>query len=427
MTELDRDDIQGVVLHGYRMPLARYLFVRFDSAAAGRRWLAAMIDPVTTAAEWAVRPPWCANLALTHPGLVALDLPAEHLAGFPGAFRAGMAERARSNCLGDPDADLPGRWEPTPPFATRGVHALLMVWADRADELAGRLVELGRLAAEAGGVTTVGEQDLQAIDGDREHFGFRDGISQPAIAGDGSDDPDPIAAGEFLLGHPDELGLVRTLGRTRLGDNGTFAVYRKLRQDVGAFRAVLDAGGGERLAAKLMGRWPSGAPLTDADPAVDPGPPDEPARLNAFDHRADEIGYVCPRGAHIRRARPRDGDRVVRRRRLIRRGMPYGPPLPPGAPDDGVDRGLVGLFLNADIERQYEFVQRRWLNEASFDGLSNETDPIAGDAGRDFTWPRRPLPRRRTGLPRFVTVRGGEYFFVPGLAGLRSLSRGGAA
>ena len=107
--------------------------------------------------------------------------------------------------------------------------------------------------------------------------------------------------------------------------------------------------------------------------------------------------------------------------------MPYGPSLPPGAPDDGADRGLIGLFLNADIERQYEFVQRRWLNETSFDGLSNESDPILGNAGRDFTWPRRPLPRRRTGLPRFVTVRGGEYFFVPGMAGLRLLSQGGAA
>ena len=150
-----------------------------------------------------------------------------------------MAERARANCLGDPDADLPGSWEPQPPFAARGVHAMLMVWADHPDELAGRLVEFHRLAAEAGGVTTVGEQDLQAIDDDREHFGFRDGISQPAIAGDGGDDPDPIAAGEFLLGHPDELGLTPTLTPAELGHNGTFAVYRKLRQDVVAFRAVL--------------------------------------------------------------------------------------------------------------------------------------------------------------------------------------------
>ena len=135
-----------------------------------------------------------------------------------------------------------------------------------------------------------------------------------------------------------------------------------------------------------------------------------------------QSAYRCPRGAHVRRARPRDGSPTVRRRRLIRRGMPYGQPLPDAAGDDGVDRGLVGIFLNADIERQYEFVQRQWLNAPSFDGLWNAADPILGPAGRDFTWQRRPVPRRRVGLPRFVTVRGGEYFFVPGISALQFLS-----
>jgi len=102
--------------------------------------------------------------------------------------------------------------------------------------------------------------------------------------------------------------------------------------------------------------------------------------------------------------------------------MPYGQPLPDAAGDDGVGRGLVGIFLNADIERQYEFVQRQWLNAPSFDGLWNAPDPILGPAGRDFTWQKRPVPRRRVGLPRFVTVRGGEYFFVPGISALQILS-----
>jgi Dyp-type peroxidase family len=280
-------------------------------------------------------------------------------------------------------------------------------------------------------VTLVGSQPAAALGGgDREHFGFRDGISQPVIVGGGSADSGtegepPIAPGEFLLGHPDELGHTPTLAPAVLGRNGTYAVYRKLRQDVAGFRAFLAAGDAEHLAAKLMGRWRSGAPLRQGIGADNTELVADPRRINDFDYLTDPVGYACPRGAHVRRARPRDGAVTTRRRRLIRRGMTYGPALPDGAPHDGIDRGLIGVFLNANIERQYEFVQRRWLNGASFDGLSGETDPITGPADRVFTWQRRPVPRRHIDLPRFVTVRGGEYFFVPGMTGLQFLSEGG--
>jgi Dyp-type peroxidase family len=425
MTELDRHDIQGLVLRGYGMPLATYLFYRFDTAAAARRWLASMIDPMTTAAEWEATPAWCANLALTYPGLRALELPAELLAGFPEAFRQGMAARSGRK-LADAGDDHPEHWEAIPPFATGGVHAMVMVWARSQAELDARLVEFGAQAEQAGGITLVGFQPLATLEG-REHFGFADPISQPAIAGDrsvdvGSDGQAPIAAGEFLLGHADELGRTTTLVPEVLGRNGTYAVYRKLHQDVAGFRAFLGPDDAEQLAAKLMGRWRSGAPLAVATRADDPDLTADRSRADAFDYTEDPVGYICPRGAHVRRARPRDGSPTVRRRRLIRRGMPYGQPLPDAAGDDGLDRGLVGIFLNADIERQYEFVQREWLNAPSFDGLWNETDPILGPAGRDFTWQRRPVPRRCAGLPRFVTVRGGEYFFVPSISALRFLS-----
>jgi Dyp-type peroxidase family len=427
MTELDRHDIQGLVLRGYRMPLAAYLFYRFDTAAAARRWLVSMIDPVTTAAEWEATPAWCANLALTYPGLRALDLSAELLAGFPEAFRQGMAARSVTK-LGDAADDRPEHWEAAPPFAARGVHAMLMVWAQSQAELDARLAEFGAQADEAGGITLVGFQPVAALGGSgREHFGYRDPISQPAIAGDrsadiGSDGEERIAAGEFVLGYPDELGRTPTLAPEVLGRNSTYAVYRKMHQDVAAFRAFLGSDDAEQLAAKLMGRWRSGAPLALPAGADDPSLTADGLRANAFDYTEDPVGYICPRGAHVRRARPRDGSPTVRRRRLIRRGMPYGQPLPDAAGDDGVDRGLVGIFLNADIERQYEFVQRQWLNAPSFAGLWNAPDPILGPAGRDFTWQRRPVPRRRVGLPRFVTVRGGEYFFVPGISALQFLS-----
>ncbi len=209
-----------------------------------------------------------------------------------------------------------------------------------------------------------------------------------------------------------------------LGRNGTYAVYRKLAQDVVAFRRFVREEGRadpDLLAAKMMGRWPSGAPLVLAGQADDPDLAADPRRNNDFDYVGDRLGYRCPRGAHVRRAHPRKDPLTERRHLLIRRGLPYGRALADGAPEDGADRGLVGVFLNASIERQYEFVQRVWINSPRFDDLQNDPDPITGPGGGDFSWQGRP-PRRLRGLPRFVTVRGGEYFFVPSITAMRFLS-----
>ena len=433
-TALDRGDIQGFVLRGYRMPYAAYLFHRFPGARAARAWLAGLLDPVTTAVEWDAAPAWCANVGLTHPGLEALGLPADSLVSFPEDFRQGMAARA-ATALGDVGEDLPDHWEPVPPFAIRGVHAMLMLSAHDEGEL-DRQVQRFQEHAAACGLEAVGSVRAAALGGDRaerEHFGFRDGISQPVVVGSGLEDDGPpgrlpVAPGEFVLGHPDEQGAVRMPSPEVLGRNGTYAVYRKLAQDVPAWRRFLrertDGGRGdpELLAAKMMGRWPSGAPLALAAAADDPGLAADRRRNNAFDYADDPLGYRCPRGAHVRRAHPRTGSVSERRHLLLRRGLPYGRALPDGAPDDGSDRGLVGVFLNASIERQYEFVQREWINAPRFDGLRNDPDPVAGPGGGDFTWQGRPLPRRFQRLPRFVTVRGGEYFFIPGIAALRFLS-----
>jgi Dyp-type peroxidase family len=422
---LDRHDIQGLVVRGYRLPRAAYLFFRFTAAAPARAWLGATADPLTTAAEWDEKPGWCLNLGLTHPGLAALGLPSASLASFPDAFREGMAARAAVG-LGDPEDDLPAHWEAVPPFATRGVHAVLLVSAHE-EELDARVNAVAQVAA-AHGLQPVGEQRAAALDGgDREHFGYRDGISQPTLRGSGLDDaqhadPAAVAPGEFVLGYPDELGNRTSLTPEVLGRNGTYGVYRKLRQHVGAFRDwVGGRSDGDLLAAKLMGRWPSGAPVALAATADDPVLAEDAAAVNRFDYESDRYGFACPRGAHIRRARPRGGNPADRGRLLLRRGLPYGDALPDGAPDQG-ERGLVGFFLNASIERQFEFVQRKWINWGQFDGLDGEADPITGPAGRDFTWQRSIVPRRFADLPRFVTVRGGEYFFIPGIAAVRYLA-----
>jgi deferrochelatase/peroxidase EfeB len=202
---------------------------------------------------------------------------------------------------------------------------------------------------------------------------------------------------------------------------------------VAAFRRYLrenarDAGDEELLAAKMMGRWRSGAPLALCPMHDDAAVGADPARNNAFLFKADDaIGYRTPPGSHIRRMNPRDADisGVARIHRMIRRGTAYGPPLPEGATeDDGVDRGLMFAFVGAHLGRQFEFVQSEWMNDGAFFGGGDQRDPVAGSADGEgsFDAPRRPLRRRLNGLPRFVVTRGGEYAFLPGLRALRWLS-----
>lgn len=427
---LDREDIQGLVLKGYRMPHAAYVFYRFTDGHRARSWLGDMVEPVTTAVEWDEKPAWCANVGLTYPGLEALELPAPSLASFPDDFRQGMAARAASR-LGDVDRDLPEHWDASPPFATRGVHAMVLISARNTQDLDERVTAF-EAAAAARGLERVGFQGAAALgpdhSSDREHFGFRDGISQPTLRGSGLEEKEhagrlAVAPGEFVLGYRDELGNRPMPSPAPLGRNGTYGVYRKLQQHVAAFRDfVRSRDDADLLAAKLLGRWPSGAPVALATERDDPELGADPQRNNQFGYTDDRLGFACPRGAHIRRARARDDSAGSRRRLLLRRGLTYGEELPEGAPDDGRDRGLVGLFLNASIERQFEFVQRKWLNAGEFDGLSGEPDPITGPGGGSFTWPRPTGPRRYAGLPRFVTARGGDYFFLPSITAMRFLS-----
>ena len=213
----------------------------------------------------------------------------------------------------------------------------------------------------------------------REHFGFLDGFSQPAI--EGSYDGRPVdgtigrrgrgsrsPAGELLLGYRDTDGVLPEAPPGALGRNGTYVVYRKLYQDVAGFRALVAAhaadfpGGADALAARIIGRWPDGTPLALSPDGPDPAVSGDRTKINDFRYAGDPLGLRCPVGAHVRRANPRDGEGVgavmTTRHRIVRRGLPYGPALPPGAPDDGADRGLVFVCFSVDLERQFEFVQQ---------------------------------------------------------------------
>ena len=242
----------------------------------------------------------------------------------------------------------------------------------------------------------------------------------------------PIKAGEFILGYPDEDGPPTNLPQPEiLSRNGSYMAYRRLQQHVGAFRDFLREQGGpaagdqELLAAKLMGRWRSGAPLVLALEKDDLELANDPQRSNNFNYaEMDPQGYAVPLGAHIRRMNPRDTAVNIQRRKVLRRGATYGPPLPEGTPEDGVERGIAAFVICASLVRQFEFVQNVWVNDPNFHELGNEHDPMMGtqDGSFDFTIPKRPIRKKIKGLPAFTTVRGGAYFFIPGIKALQYLA-----
>lgn len=292
--------------------------------------------------------------------------------------------------------------------------------------------------------------------------------------------------GEYLLGYPNEYGgytdrpllepqrdpralLPRAEDapeRADLGRNGSYLVLRQLRQDVSGFwrfveaQAGADSGLRERLAAAMVGRTMRGDPLVDANETF-PGS-GSPTEQNAFTYRSDPQGLRCPLGAHVRRTNPRTADlppgpagivswlkrtlgfdaaaleldRVASARfhRLLRRGREYGavvPLVPALGRSDAADPGLHFICLGANLARQFEFVQDAWVVSTHFNGLPNESDPLLGTRYPEpsgiptdgFSMPQLMGPDQRlTGLPRFVTVIGGAYFFLPGIRALRYLA-----
>jgi deferrochelatase/peroxidase EfeB len=206
--------------------------------------------------------------------------------------------------------------------------------------------------------------------------------------------------------------------------------YRRLQEHVGRFRDFLRQNGQTRdeqevIAAKVMGRWRSGAPLVLSPDKDDLGLAADPQRNNDFNYREmDPQGYAVPLGSHARRMNPRDTAANINRRRMIRRGATYGPALPDGAPEDGVERGIAAFVICGSLIRQFEFAQNVWANDRNFHELGNERDPIIGnqDGTFEFKIPKRPIRRKIVGLPAFTTVKGGAYFFLPGLSALRWLA-----
>lgn len=463
---VDKADVQGLVLRGYgRLRAARYLLLEIVDTSAARGWLDGVTDEITVALD---EPDSRAvNLALTISGLRRLRLPPKALGGFSLEFQEGMTSPHRSRLLGDQGEAAPRHWAWGGP-AGPAVDVLLLLFGTNEDTVAA-LSDAHLEAAEARGlrhVTTLDTFDA----GLTEHFGFRDAVSQPVIAGLGRAAPamHTVHAGEFLLGYRNEHG--QYTGRPLLdpafdpggmlppdpsgsdcrdlGRNGSYLIFRQLSQDVATFwrfvdEATRNADGSDapeeriRLAAQMVGRWPSGAPLTMSPDRDRPELVDD----NDFGYHAhDPYGLRCPIGSHVRRTNPRDSlppgpgtstsVEVGKRHRILRRGRRYGRPvdrdaLLAGSVTADGERGLHFICLCANIARQFEFVQSTWALNPHFAGLYDDADPLlSGHAsvGRSFTVQALPVRQRTTGLPAFVTVRGGAYFFLPGLRATRYIA-----
>ena len=431
---LDLHEIQATVLRQRPAPyFGTHVVLRINDPRAGRAFLRRLTPYVDSAAGWRIAANAWLAVAISYTGLEALGVPTESLQSFPEAFRVGMAARAAE--LHDEGVNDPTNW--TPPFGTGQIHIGVSAFSD-SEEKRRRALAIARDQYEGfSGVTVLSTQDFGAQPGDLNPLGYKDGIDQPAIEGSG-EEPLPgqgplIKAGEFILGYPGESGVPLPMPSPDiLGRNGTYIGLRKYQTRVGAFNRFLRENGRteeerELVAAKLVGRWRSGAPLTLAPNVDNPALGADPRRNNDFNYANDPHGRQVPFGSHIRRMNPRDTELSrltdVNIHRLIRRGTTYGPPYDPNAvseADDEVPHGAYFLFISAKAMATMEFLQREWVNDGNFIGAGDERDPIVGLQKKEatFTIPRDPVRRRIHGIDTFNVLRGGEYFFMPSLTAL---------
>jgi Dyp-type peroxidase family len=437
---LQLDDIQALILRARPEPyVGIHAMLHVNDAAGGRDLVRRMADHVPSAAGWTDdRDAWM-GVAISHAGLQALGVPEASLASFPLPFRQGMAARAAQ--LRDVGENAPELWDDA--FRPGKCHIALTIYARDAAALdAAVATAMGELE-RSHGVTLVGTHAFGADADAKNPFGFRDSISQPAVAGSGVA-PLPgqeraIAAGEFILGENSETGAPLALpDPPELGRNGSFVVLRKYESRVGAFndfvkRHAGSEGDEERFAAKLFGRWRSGAPLVLSPDRDDPALGADPARNNGFDFAEDPRGLACPHGAHMRRLNPRDSALTiltdVNIHRIIRRSSTFGPKWSRDvtAADDGRgERGIFFIFISARAYDTIEFFQQEWINRGNFIDLADERDPVVGlhETPGTFTMPDTPVRRRVDGVTTFNRLRGGEYLFMPSLTALRWIGEG---
>ncbi len=467
----DWADVQGIVVRGNNYPRSWHMFFSFPSEAAGKEFLTWLRPRLSSATAFPPdeKPEPLTYLGLTHNGLRALGTeallkkvnPAFSLAGvsihnpFPSEFIVEPEVRS----LGDfAPGDVPSTWW-NGKFKTEDIHAAVHIYAHSEPVFAQALKDVRSRAASCGVLERNPRGDGQPplegcmlADQRKVHFGYVDGVAQPDVDWENEvPGPRKVDRRHFLLGYtgPTSIPSSPSFARTKeLFRNSAYVAFRWMSQDVPAFEKFLTdsapllaaaypaaADPRELLAAKLVGRWRSGAPLVAAPLNDDPSL----ASFDAFRYQgADAQGLLCPFSSHIRASNPRDQplSDLVRLSnpevpRLIRRGAVYGSEWRPGVNDDE-DRGLFGMFVCASLERQFQQIIR-WMNKNDFSDVFNgqspvPQDPLFGARGSEPQRPpfRIPLPNGQAidiPLPDkpFVRSRGTAYFLFPGLTTLDRL------
>jgi Dyp-type peroxidase family len=488
MSQVDYADVQGLVRFGYgHMTSASYVLVRIKNAGAAKAWL--RFAPITTAVEQKPPPNTALNIAFTAPGLGALGVPESIIAGFSHEFRGGIAEESRARQLGDVGQNAPSNWiwgslgcDP---------HAVIMFFAEQGQldpfiqtTRSQNWSEAFEEIASLGTSNLDGDEPFGFADGiSQPQIDWEQQLKRPCTQ---SEYTNVVALGEFLLGYRNEYGkitdrpLLEPDAATKdllnaedapekkdLARNGSYLVIRQLEQDVRGFWKFLyeqaggNVAGANQLGAKMVGRTRAGDPLVPVQAETIAGTDPRTVTQNQFTYESDPVGARCPFGAHVRRTNPRNSDFPERRpnvlrklmimlgfgpkgfyedltssvrfHRILRRGREYGSELLPEEaleppPPNESPRGLHFICLNANISRQFEFLQNAWIKNTKFSGTTGESDPLLGNREAlpgcpvtgNFTIPGNGTLRRRvSGLPQFVTVRGGGYFFLPSLRALR--------
>lgn len=488
---LQFSDMQGLLVRGYKQyDAANYLFIQVADPVLFQVFLNSLVNDVNlarasrTQEEQYTKPKDTAlQIAFTTTGLKKLGVDVHT---FAREFKEGMngelcAKRERATLLGDTKKNDSANWH----WGNRAnpVDCLLILFAKRhaLADLCRWLAALPNYKKGFNIIDNIGEtHPYDAHTPLKEHFGFRDGISQPIIKGLSKNGPNALNPGEFFLGYKNQYnsyspspfvddapGLTLSnhpVEKTKkdLGKNGTYLVFRQIEQHVETFWKFQTESREEgynttekaiTLASKMVGRWPEGQPITMC-PYRQQGLSDE--ELQNFGYRHDPHGIGCPLGAHIRRTNPRDtlptqsqpqfSMEVVSKHRMLRRGRIYGEPLDPDfnvekmikmcedfeIPDattlriNKLKRGLYFICLVSDISRQFEFVQNVWANTSTFANLCNEVDPLISPRPtedqkdcHEFITPQNTIRNRYKGVPEFTTVVGGQYFFMPGITALK--------
>lgn len=508
------NDIQGLILRGYNFPYIRYIVFKINDREGAQYFCKKLLPGsngllnVTTAASWkpGYKPDYCLNIGFTAQGLkILIDKDQQKPVNFNkvsgdsfeffNSFKPGAVKRA--DILGDIGNSAPELWwqrsegwlnREVPPLADGSdLHIQISIFAHNSQSLESyyqNLLTMIPTGTHGPAVTAVFFKDSEPLPkgDDYIHFGYKDSFSQPRLntvpwnikderllSGKGGiDDRKIVPTDQFVINikkYPKE-GSPTIFAPHPLLENGSFAAFRLLYQDVKAFNKFINKvpeGGKpedanpELVAAKMCGRWFDGTPLVVSPHKPNPNLKDfdftnfnyiEATPNQKGDGDNDDLGRLCPYAAHIRRTNPRDDTKVVgnkddegkpnyaKGRRIMRRAGPYGPDYVENEPE-GVQRGLVGLFICANLTDQFVFIMKMWINRGGFrpgydSPNASGVDPLFGPAKETDSTDFYFLPedetdknyQKMTGLERFIRTDGSLFLFLPGIKALEDISNG---